>query len=136
MSLLAAYFALAFSALTSATLLPGTSEAAFAAFVSHYPEHLYGAWWCAGIFNGLGSLISYGLGRLLPEHKRPSEKIMMSLQRYGSWLLLFAWAPIIGDALPLAAGWLRLNVLSCTLMLIAGKLARYGFIVWAIQTWI
>ncbi|HGH6505677.1 TPA: DedA family protein, partial [Neisseria meningitidis] len=47
-----AYAALAFSAFTSATLLPGTSEAAFALFVHRFPEHAYGALLCAGLANG------------------------------------------------------------------------------------
>ncbi|MGN6937206.1 YqaA family protein, partial [Neisseria sp. P0017.S001] len=37
MPLLYAYLALIASAFTSATLLPGTSEAAYAAFVYQYP---------------------------------------------------------------------------------------------------
>lgn len=41
------YAALAFSAFTSATLLPGTSEAAFALFVRNFPKHAYGALLCA-----------------------------------------------------------------------------------------
>lgn len=60
-----AYAALAFSAFTSATLLPGTSEAAFALFVRRFPEHAYGALLCAYFANGLGSMVSYWMGRLL-----------------------------------------------------------------------
>ena len=48
----------------------------------------------------------------------------------GIWPLLFAWLPIIGDALPIAAGWLRLNALHCAIILIAGKLLRYAMIYW------
>ena len=52
------------------------------------------------------------------------------LNRWGIWPLLFAWLPIIGDALPFAAGWLRLNALHCAIILIAGKLLRYAMIYW------
>ena len=41
--------------------------------------------------------------------------------------------PIIGDALPLAAGWLRLNALHCAIILIAGKLLRYAMIYWGMN---
>ena len=106
MPLLYAYLALIASAFTSATLLPGTSEAAYAAFVYQYPQHALGGCLCAGLANGLGSMVSYYMGR---------------------------WLPIIGDALPLAAGWLRLNALHCAIILIAGKLLRYAMIYWGMN---
>lgn len=124
------YAALAASAFTSATILPGTSEAAFAAFIHAYPNHAPWAWLCAGLANGSGSMVSYGMGRLLPDSKRPSEKTVRRLQRYGVWSLLFAWLPIVGDALPVAAGWLRFNPAVSCLMLLVGKLFRYALI-WA-----
>lgn len=74
MPLIYAYLGLAASAFTSATILPGTSEAAFAAFIYNYPEQAYGAWLCAGLTNGLGSMVSYWMGRLIPSKKRSSEK--------------------------------------------------------------
>lgn len=129
------YAALAASAFTSATILPGTSEAAFTAFVLRYPEAWLGAWLVAGFFNGAGSIVSYGMGRLLPDKKRPSEKIFKFLNRYGIWALLLAWVPVVGDGLPIAAGWLRLNVWKCCLILTAGKLIRYGILLGGIQAW-
>lgn len=95
------YAALAFSAFTSATLLPGTSEAAFALFVRNFPKHAYGALLCACLANGLGSMVSYWMGRLLPSRKMPSEKTLNLIRRFGIWLLAFAWLPVVGDALPL-----------------------------------
>ena len=111
MPLIYAYLGLAASAFTSATILPGTSEAAFATFIYNYPEQAYGAWLCAGLANGLGSMVSYWMGRLIPSKKRSSEKTLRLLQRWGTLPLLFAWLPVIGDVLPIAAGWLRLNPL-------------------------
>ena len=128
-----AYLALIASAFTSATLLPGTSEAAYAAFVYQYPQHALGACLCAGLANGLGSMVSYYMGRMFPAKKRPSEKVLARIQRWGIWPLLFAWLPIIGDTLPLAAGWLRLNALHCAIILITGKLLRYTMIYWGMN---
>ncbi|PSJ79514.1 YqaA family protein [Neisseria iguanae] len=133
MPLLYAYIALAFSAFTSATILPGTSEAAFAAFAYRFPEHALAACLCAGGLNGLGSMVSYGMGRLLPDKNRPSEKTIRWFERYGAWILLLAWVPLIGDALPVAAGWLRLGWFKCTVILLIGKLLRYGVILWGMQ---
>ncbi|WP_373747120.1 YqaA family protein [Neisseria dentiae] len=129
------YAALAASAFTSATILPGMSEAAFTAFVISRPEAWLGTWLVAGLFNGAGSIVSYGMGRLLPDKKRPSEKIFKFLNRYGIWTLLLAWVPVVGDGLPIAAGWLRLNVWKCCLILTAGKLIRYGVLLGGIQVW-
>lgn len=129
------YAALAASAFTSATILPGTSEAAFAAFVYRYPESWFGAWLVAGLANGAGSIVSYGMGRLLPDKKRPSEKILKFLNKYGIFALLLAWVPVVGDGLPIAAGWLRLNVWKCSLMLTVGKLARYGVLLGGLLAW-
>ena len=83
MPLIYAYLGLAASAFTSATILPGTSEAAFAAFIYTYPEQAYSAWLCAGLANGLGSMVSYWMGRLIPSKKRSSEKTLRLLRRWG-----------------------------------------------------
>lgn len=133
MPLIYAYLGLAASAFTSATILPGTSEAAFAAFIYNYPEQAYGALLCAGLANGLGSMVSYWMGRLIPSKKRSSEKTLRLLQRWGTLPLLFAWLPVIGDALPIAAGWLRLNPYTSALMLLTGKILRYGIILAGIK---
>lgn len=129
-----AFLALCASAFTSATLLPGTSEAAFSAFFYQFPQYRLAAWLGASLANGLGSLVSYEIGRRFPAKKQPPEKTLRYLNRWGVWLLLFAWIPVVGDALPLAAGWLQLNRLTCTLMLIAGKAARYALLAWGLQT--
>ncbi|KLT72655.1 membrane protein [Neisseria arctica] len=117
---------LAVSAFTSATILPGTSEAAFLAALHVYPQHWAIILLVAGLANGLGSVVSYAMGRLIPPKKQPSEKVLAWLKRWGVWTLLLAWVPVIGDGLPIAAGWLRLNVWHSTLMLIAGKFLRYA----------
>jgi membrane protein YqaA with SNARE-associated domain len=54
------------------------------------------------------------------------------VRRYGTPALLLAWVPLIGDALCLAAGWLRLNPWQAMLFMAIGKLSRYGLIALAI----
>lgn len=49
-------------------------------------------------------------------------------RRYGSWSLLFSWLPVIGDPLCLAGGALRINFILFSLLVFAGKLARYAVI--------
>ncbi|OSI11735.1 YqaA family protein [Neisseria canis] len=123
------YAALFFSAFTSATILPGTSEAALAVMVRNYPQSVWQAFGLAACGNTLGSIASYGMGRLLPRKYTPNRKTEACLKKYGVWGLLLAWVPFVGDALPIAAGWLRLPFGMSCLMLAIGKCARYGVLV-------
>jgi membrane protein YqaA with SNARE-associated domain len=47
------------------------------------------------------------------------------LQRYGAPALLLAWLPVVGDALCVAAGWLRMHWVAALAFMGAGRLARY-----------
>ena len=111
----------------SATLLPGHSEAALLAFLHFYPEQLWPALGIATLGNTLGGMSSYLIGRLIPEkgQQKASSRGLAWVRRYGSLSLLLAWLPVVGDALPLAAGWLRLNPWLSTLSMAIGKFARY-----------
>jgi membrane protein YqaA with SNARE-associated domain len=55
------------------------------------------------------------------------------VRSYGAPVLLLAWVPLIGDALCLAAGWLRLNPWQALLFMAIGKFARYGLIATAMS---
>ena len=126
------YWALAISAFTSATILPGTSDVALAAFVHAYPQAWLNAFLVASVFNGLGSIASYGMGRLLLQKKQPHARIKYWLDRYGVWTLLLAWVPIVGDGLPIAAGWLRMQFWWSCLALMVGKFTRYAVLVYGV----
>ncbi len=112
----------------SATLLPGHSEAALLAFLHFHPEQLWPALAVATCGNSLGGMSSYLIGRLLPERglEKAGARGIAWVRRYGSLSLLLAWLPVVGDALPLAAGWLRINPWLCALFMTIGKFARYA----------
>jgi len=113
----------------AATLLPGGSEIALFAFLRAAPEQTALALTLVTIGNTLGGLTSYAAGRFLPKWRRlETLPQATSVRRYGSPALLLAWAPVVGDLLCVAAGWLRLNWLACALFMAAGKLARYGLV--------
>jgi len=59
-------------------------------------------------------------------------KNVLRVRRYGTPTLLLAWAPLIGDALCVAAGWLRLNPFYAALFMLIGKFARYVLIACAV----
>jgi len=117
------------SSFLAATLLPGGSEAVLFGVLKLNPGLLWPALALATLGNTLGGMSSYLLGRILPERK--PAKWLAFVHRYGSPALLLAWAPLIGDALCVAAGWLRLNAVYVALFMAAGKLVRYLVIAWA-----
>ena len=125
------YLSLAFSAFISATLLPFGSELVLVGLLTQgYPALLL--WGIATVFNTLGSVLNWYLGRqlLLFQHKswfmfKPTqiEQASSQFQRWGLPSLLLAWLPVIGDPLTLVAGVLRVRLLWFVLLELA--LGRY-----------
>jgi membrane protein YqaA with SNARE-associated domain len=114
----------------AATLLPGGSEALLFAVLKSYPETLWPALIVATIGNTLGGMVSFGMGWLLPQTQQ--LKHVDKVRSYGTPALLLAWVPLVGDALCVAAGWLRLNWWKAALFMALGKFARYWVVATAI----
>ncbi|GAB4116137.1 MAG: YqaA family protein [Sideroxydans sp.] len=112
-----------FSSFLAATLLPGGSEAVLFAVLKAYPETFWPALLLATLGNTLGGMVSFGMGWLLPQTQQ--LKHVAKVRQYGTPVLLLAWVPLIGDALCLAAGWLRLNPWQAALFMLVGKFSRY-----------
>ena len=83
--------------------------------------------------NFLGACTSYYIGlkggvyverllRISPEDIGKAEKYF---SRYGSVVLLFTWLPLIGDALTVASGILRMRFPVFAVFVFAGKFLRY-----------
>ena len=111
------------SSFLSATLLPGGSEAVLFAVIRLHPDHSAAALALATLGNTLGGMSTYLLARLIPLKAVPRKLGM--LRRWGSPALVLAWAPVVGDALCAAAGWLRINWLASLGWMALGKFARY-----------
>jgi len=111
----------------ASTVIPLSSEAVLFAFLRLYPDQMTTALALATLGNTLGGLTSYAIGRLLPARtqKKIDPRVLEKLRRYGSPLTFFAWLPVVGDALCIAAGWLRLNWIAVTAFMAAGRLLRY-----------
>lgn len=137
------------SSFLAATLLPGGSEAVLFGVLKAYPETLWTALAVATLGNTLGGMVSFGMGWLLPQRMGGSKaaghppayssrvqtqqiKHVEKVRRYGTPVLLLSWVPLIGDALCLAAGWLRLNPWQAMLYIALGKFARYWLIAAAV----
>lgn len=113
----------------AATLLPGGSEALLFALLKLQPEQYWPALLLATLGNTLGGMTSYACGRWLPDwHKLAKAREDASVRNWGAPILLLAWVPLIGDALCVAAGWLRLDWRTCMAWMAAGKFLRYWLI--------
>lgn len=85
----------------------------------------------ASLFNTLGSMTTWAIGRYVP-HRVPATNAVERLRRWGAPGLVLAWVPVIGDVLPLAAGWLRIGFWSALLWTAVGKTARYTLMAFAL----
>ena len=124
----ASLFGLFVASFLAATLLPGGSEVVLFAVVRLHPEQALPALALASIGNTLGGMTTYGMARALPQQL--AARPLALARRWGAPILVCAWAPLIGDALCVAAGWLRLPWLTSMAWMAAGKTLRYSAIIW------
>lgn len=121
MEALLGLFAVSFAA---ATFVPLPSEAALFAYLTAYPDRVALALAVATVGNTAGGMTSYLIGRLVPQRKL-EPRALGWLQRYGAVATLFAWLPLVGDALCVAAGWLRIRWYAALGFMALGRFARY-----------
>ncbi|MSQ70931.1 MAG: DedA family protein [Betaproteobacteria bacterium] len=110
----------------AATLIPLSSEAALFAVLKLHADLLWPALATATVGNTLGGLSSYVIGRYAGSKKPLTQ--LGAVQRWGAPLLLFAWLPVVGDALCVAAGWLRLSWVAVACYQAAGRFLRYWLV--------
>lgn len=124
MEALLGLFAASFAA---ATLVPLPSEAALFAYLQLHPEKTAAAVAVATLGNTAGGMTSYLIGRAIPQrtHSRLNPRAIQLIRRYGAPLTALAWLPLVGDALSVAAGWLRVNWAAALAFMAIGRLARY-----------
>lgn len=139
------------SSFLAATLLPGGSEAVLLAVLLAHPEQALPAWLLATTGNTLGGMVTYGMGRFLPNRVTTRVGVprgfpavtghdvasgqpavsaqLVALHKHGPFLLVLAWMPVIGDLLCATAGWMRLPWLTCALWMLLGKGTRYAVLI-------
>ena len=138
------YAGLFLSGFTSATLLPGSSEAALLVLLAAKTGDPVLLIVAATVGNVLGSIVNWTLGRFMfhlrdrpwfPFGPEAYERAIDRFQSYGFWLLLLSWVPVIGDPLTLTAGVLRFPFLPFLLIVSIGKAGRYLAILLAFTWW-
>ncbi|HRC39755.1 MAG TPA: VTT domain-containing protein [Rubrivivax sp.] len=121
------------SAFASATVLPGSSEVVMTGLVTAYPGIAWHAFWVALAGNVLGCLLTFGMGHASRQGYERFQRLqhdvqnrhVQRLRRFGPPALLLSFLPLVGDALVLAAGWLKLPFWQSMAWVAAGKAARY-----------
>ena len=121
----------------AATILPLSSELTLAGLIATNNYNNLLLLITASIGNILGSIVNWILGfysrNLISKKWFPfkDEQIKRSsnwFNKFGKWSLLFAWVPIIGDPLTLAAGLLRVKFTEFLILVSIGKVFRYFLI--------
>jgi membrane protein YqaA with SNARE-associated domain len=124
-------FAISFLA---ATILPFSSELTLAGLIatSDYDNLLLLIVTSFG--NVLGSVVNWALGsysrnlttkKWFPFKETQIERSSKWFRKFGKWSLLFAWVPVVGDPLTLAAGILRVKFIDFIILVAIGKVSRY-----------
>jgi len=128
------YLSLFVISFLAATILPFSSELTLAGLMatSSYDNLLLLA--VASLGNILGSVVNWILGfysrnlakkKWFPFKDKQIKNSSKWFSKFGKWSLLFAWVPIIGDPLTLAAGLLRVKFIEFLILVTIGKVSRY-----------
>ena len=124
------------SAFLSGSILPFSSEAVMVALLAAgvNPWILFAA---ASAGNTLGGVTCYYVGRMVPAdrvqhifHIKEShmQRAHTLVARWGAWMGLLCWVPIIGDALLVTLGIMRSNPLTTNLTMLVGRTLRYAVV--------
>lgn len=120
----------------AATVLPFSSDALYVAVLAA-TENPVGCLVVGSVGNWLGSVVTYWMGRIgrwewiekwFRVKKETLEKQKAKIDRYGVWLALLAWVPVIGDVIAIALGFYRTRPWATMFLLLVGKFAR--FLLW------
>jgi len=123
------------SGFTSATLLPGSSEALFLLMLSQQTWNTGLLILVAGAGNSLGGMTNWVLGFAIRKgfykdrHQQSKAKNRFRaetwLHKHGAPALFFSFLPIIGDPLCLVAGLIKIHWFAALVYISLGKFFRY-----------
>ncbi len=116
----------------ASTILPFGSEGILVYLVSQ-GFNLPAVVLVASVGNFLGACTSYYIGlkgrglveKYLGVDFKDIEKSEKYFSKYGSYVLLFTWLPLIGDAFTVVSGLLKLKFWIFSVLVFTGKFLRY-----------
>lgn len=127
------YISLFAASFLASTLIPFSSEGLMV-FLILKKFNILAIVFTASIGNYLGACTSYYIGlkgrsRVIERYLRIDnsqiQKAEVFFKKYGSYALLLSWLPLIGDALVVSSGLLRLQFKIFSLLVFIGKFLRY-----------
>ena len=135
------YVGLFISALLAGSIIPFSSELVLVAQVN---EGLSPAVCVlsAALGNTVGGMTCYYMGRLgridwiekyFKVKKEKIDRMQHFLQGKGALMAFFAFLPFVGEAIAIALGFMRSNLVLTTVSMFIGKLLRYMAMLWALQ---
>jgi membrane protein YqaA with SNARE-associated domain len=130
------------AAFLAGSVLPFPSEGVLAAVVGQ-GQSIALVVGVATLGNVLGAITLYGMGRglergllrgrlqrRLAKDPQGLERAYDRMGRWGSWGLLLAWVPIVGDTFVLGAGLVRVHFWLFLVLVTLGKGGRYLLLAW------
>lgn len=121
----------------AATIVPFSSDALYVAVLAA-TKMFVPCFVIATIGNWLGSMITYSIGRLgkwkwiekwFKVKEETLQKQKRYISKYGVWLGLIAWVPVVGDVFVIALGFYKTPWVWTSLLILLGKAAR--FLAWS-----
>ena len=122
----------------AATVVPFSSDALYIAVLLATKQPLT-CLLVASFGNWAGSVTNYFLGRLckwewlektFKVSREKLEKQKKNIDRYGVWMALVSWLPVVGDVISLGLGFYKSPAFWTLLLLFVGKVLRFG--VWTL----
>ncbi len=125
-----------FGTFLAATIFPFSSDALYLAVLAATADPV-GCLIAGTLGNWLGSVLTYFIGRagkwewiekwfkVKPE---TLQKQKSKIDRYGVWLALICWVPVVGDVIAIALGFYKVRPGWTIMLMLVGKFAR--FLVW------
>ena len=135
------YVGLFISALLAGSIIPFSSELVLVALVNVGLSPAV----CvlsAALGNTVGGMTCYYMGRLgridwiekyFKVKKEKIDRMQHFLQGKGALMAFFAFLPFVGEAIAIALGFVRSNLMLTTVSMFIGKLLRYMAMLWALQ---
>jgi membrane protein YqaA with SNARE-associated domain len=139
MEFLPLYISLLAGCFLSATVLPFSSEIILAGALYSGADK----WWClffASVGNWGGGMLGYFMGyagnlaalkKFMGIDQAKLEAWKHKLEKYSYWAAFFSWLPLAGDFMAVALGFFRYKIMPAAILMFAGKLLRYGFVIFA-----
>ena len=135
------YVGLFISALLAGSIIPFSSELVLVAMVNVGLSPAV----CvlsSALGNTVGGMTCYYMGRLgridwiekyFKVKKEKIDRMQHFLQGKGALMAFFAFLPFVGEAIAIALGFMRSNLVLTTVSMFIGKLLRYMAMLWALQ---